>query len=478
MNEDSELLCRYVDGSESAFADLVQRHINLVYSAALRRMGGDRSGAEEVTQLVFTRCARKATSLRGHPALSAWLYRCTAYAATTALRTRFRRQRLEQRMLMEPDLVSPAERDAIWAEIRPVIDLALDRLPENDRRAVVLRFFEGRSLAEIGAALRISDDAARMRVDRALGKLQSTLARRGITSTAAALGSALAANGIVAAPTGLGTAIAAAAGATASVGVATLGSIFVMTKFHVSLVGAVLALGIGGVLVESHALHRANDAIDAGRRELREHAGASVASADAASTANTSSVELTELRRRIARLKQLPDGVTDADLIPRSAWKDAGRATPEAAFETFTWATTHHAYEVLAQTVTFSDRSATDANAFFAALPADIQKRFGTWERLFVPFIFAPEPNHPAQREVEAIEPIETIVGVNPDEVLIRSWLQYRDGTGRVETVPARQVGSEWRIGSRAWGFAVPHSAEFARAIIAGRQPETLVDMR
>src|SRR6266511_1217492 len=194
MQSDTELLRSYAqDRSESAFTELVQRHIDLVYSAALREAHGDASSAEDITQAVFAELARKASSLIRHPALAGWLYTCVRHMSANARRAEDRRQRREQEAKTMNELLSSDSSDPVWNQVQPVLDDAMHELGEVDRAAVVLRFFEDRSLKEVGLALGLNENAARMRVDRALDKLQSLLAKRGITSTASGLAAAIAA---------------------------------------------------------------------------------------------------------------------------------------------------------------------------------------------------------------------------------------------------------------------------------------------
>jgi RNA polymerase sigma factor (sigma-70 family) len=180
---DSELLTSYVvDGSEAAVGQLVRRHIGLVYSAALRQLGGDSGAAEDVSQLVFTDLARKAAELRRHGSLAGWLHTSTRFLAAKVRRSD------ERRLLRETTALAmnPTDDDsAAWDEIRPVLDTALHELPDNDREAVLLRFFEKLSLGEVGSRLGVGEDAARKRVDRALDKLRGLLVARGVTSASA-----------------------------------------------------------------------------------------------------------------------------------------------------------------------------------------------------------------------------------------------------------------------------------------------------
>ena len=179
MTDDAELLRRYAEEkSQEAFAELVRRHLGLVYHAALRQCGGDAHRAQDVAQTVFADVARKARSLARRPALAGWLHTSTRYAAAQAVRGEVRRQRREQEAHAMNEIMAKANSDdaaADWERMRPVIDEALHALGERDREAVLARFFEGRAFAEIGRQLALSEDAARMRVERALEKLRVAL---------------------------------------------------------------------------------------------------------------------------------------------------------------------------------------------------------------------------------------------------------------------------------------------------------------
>lgn len=215
-NDDHTLLRHYAEeGSEAAFTALVRRRVDLVYSVALRRTGGDAHRAADVAQQVFIALARDARKLSRHTVLSAWLHTATRNAALNLMISEKRRQAREL-VALDPAIAGGgAATDPDWDRLRPVLDAAIDELPENDRAAVVLRFLERRPFAEIGATLHLSEDAARMRTDRALDKLRATLAGRGITSTAAALGAIVSSQPVVSAPAGLAAALASQSLATA-----------------------------------------------------------------------------------------------------------------------------------------------------------------------------------------------------------------------------------------------------------------------
>lgn len=183
---DMDLLREYArQNSEAAFAELVRRHVNLVYSAALRH-AGIAAQAEEITQAVFVILARKAATLREGLVLEAWLFETTRLTALSFLRGERRRQFREQEAYMQ-SVLQESTPDPVWQQLAPILDEAMMRLGRHEREAVVLRFFKGRSLQEVAAALNINEPAAQKRVNRALEKLRRCFRNRGVDSTAAAI---------------------------------------------------------------------------------------------------------------------------------------------------------------------------------------------------------------------------------------------------------------------------------------------------
>ena len=212
-----QLLQAYARGhSEAAFQELVNRYVDLVYSAAIRRVDGDTQLAEDVTQEVFTHLARKAASLPPNVTLGGWLHRHTGFVASTAMRGEQRRRNRERQAVEMNALNEPSE--AEWNQLGPVLDEAMDELDTADRDALVLRYFEQFELRAVGAALGVSDDTAQKRVSRAVEKLRGLLLKRGRTLLpAAALGMILGSRCVAAAPAGLGPRMARIALDTASV---------------------------------------------------------------------------------------------------------------------------------------------------------------------------------------------------------------------------------------------------------------------
>jgi len=247
-----ELLREYArQNSESAFAELVCRHINLVYSAALRHVG-IAAQAEEITQAVFVILARKSASLREDQILDAWLFETTRLTALSFLRGERRRQFREQEAYMQ-SILQESMPDPVWQQLAPLLDDAMMRLSRRDREAVVLRFFKGRNLGEVAAALNMKEPAAQKRVSRALEKLRKFFSKRGIDSTTAAIAENISAHSVQTAPVALAkavTAIALAKGAVASASTLTLikGALKLMawTKTKTAIVAGVIAILVTG----------------------------------------------------------------------------------------------------------------------------------------------------------------------------------------------------------------------------------------
>lgn len=250
MTTDSELLGQFARlRSEQAFAELVRRHVNLVYSTALRRAGGDVHLAQDVAQTVFSDLARKAGSLSRRQDLTGWLYTSAHYAAAKAVRTESRRRQREALFMREPLPESTPEAD--WETIRPMLDDVMHELKAVDREAILLRHFENRSFAEVGQKLGVNENAARMRVERALEKLRALFLKRGV-ATSTALTSILSAHAVQTAPAHLAAALATTSMAAAPAGAAlTLLNIMTATKLKISL-GALVAAGATTVMVLQH----------------------------------------------------------------------------------------------------------------------------------------------------------------------------------------------------------------------------------
>lgn len=202
---DHKLLADFVQsGSETAFTELVQRYIALVYSTALR-FSNNPHHAEEITQAVFIILARKANVISSRVILSGWLYQTARLTAANFVKREIRRGRREQEVFMQSTL--PHSECTDWDKIAPLLDTAMGKLGETDRNALVLRFFENHTAAEIGAALRMNEESARKRVQRALGKLRKFFGDHGVNSTEETIAGAISANSVRAVPVELAAVI-------------------------------------------------------------------------------------------------------------------------------------------------------------------------------------------------------------------------------------------------------------------------------
>jgi RNA polymerase sigma factor (sigma-70 family) len=346
MTEDAELLRQYVETrSEAAFTELVQRHLPLVYSAAVRQTAGDAELAKDVAQSVFIDLARKAKSLAGRELLAGWLYNATRLAASKARRGDRRRQvrELTAVAMQESTIPAPAEPDP--GALRRELDEAMGELEPEDRDAVLLRFFQDKGLREVGATLGISEDAARMRVNRSLGKLHSVLLKRGVTLSAAALGTALAAEAVTAAPAGLAAAIAgtALASVPAVGGTAlTLVKLLAMTKLKVGIAGAILLACVAIPVAvqqqsrnqlreEKRSLQERVDQLAADNERLTNLAARPATVASPAPLTDAQKLELLRLRGEVSRLRPLAETATARSKNTEPTRQEEPAKDPEVA---------------------------------------------------------------------------------------------------------------------------------------------------
>jgi RNA polymerase sigma factor (sigma-70 family) len=251
MANDADLLGQFTRDSASpagqdAFAELVNRHLPLVYSAALRQVRSPQL-AEEVSQSVFTQLAHHSTALKPKTVLAAWLHRVTYHAAIDVVRREARRQARERIACEMSTLMNDEAAD--WTQIGPHLDEAVQSLDETDRAAIVLRYFENKSLREVGETLGASEDAAQKRVSRALDRLRDYFVKNNIAVPAGGLAVVISANAIHAAPVGLSSTIATASlavpiSASATITTAKIIAMTTIQKIAISavIVGAAVAI--------------------------------------------------------------------------------------------------------------------------------------------------------------------------------------------------------------------------------------------
>lgn len=352
---DLELLARYVEGdSQEAFAELVRRHLDLVYCAALRQVRSPQL-AEEIAQSAFLDLARHAARLAPGTVVSAWLYEVTRRTAVDVIRRESRRQQREQ-IATEMNALENAPAD--WRHIAPLLDEAMHALDSGDRAAVLLRYFEGRSFREVGEALGTSDDTAQKRVSRALDRLREHFSRHGVTIGPGALATVLSANAVQSAPAGLAVLITTTAGSAILGGsVAATTKALAMTMTQKTLIAAGLAAAVAlGVFQARHnaalnsenAALRRNAAVAQAELERLQRAQDAAARSTAQATAQTQrdnkdAAELLRLRGEVARLKRDAQDAADqlkqanTDLI--DAWSKVPpvKTLVATANETLKW---------------------------------------------------------------------------------------------------------------------------------------------
>jgi RNA polymerase sigma factor (sigma-70 family) len=466
MTSDSELLSCYAEsGSEEAFGELVRRHLDLVYSAALRQVNGDTHLAQDVTQKVFSELVRKASALSRRPAVTGWLYTTAHFIATKAVRTECRRRKYEQEAQAMQNLLQNTSNDPNWDKLRPILDQVMHDLKPADREAILMRYFENRQLAEVGERLGLSEDAARKRVDRALEKLRSYLARRGIT-TSATLATLLSANAVQLAPTGLAATLtsaslvsAAAAGGTTI----TLLKIITMTKLQAGIIGAVVLAGAATTLVvRQSALGNENKTllqrVDQLAQLQLENERLSNLVAKANGSQRPASTELDELlrlraeandlrrqtneiarlqaenqrlRTSVAKVAGSKAGDTTASVqenLPKESWAFVGYAEPESAFQSCVWA-----------------MNSGDAKTFLASLSPQGMERHNVKGKSEEEIA---KENKEEFQDVTGFKIVDKSV-ISDNEVVLTV---YASGINNTTRFKFQRIGSDWKNAGPAHG--------------------------
>ncbi len=316
MSHDADLLGQFIRephtrAGQDAFAALVQRHLNLVYSAALRQVRSPQL-AEEISQSVFTQLARHAASLKPGTILPAWLHQVTHHAAIDVIRSESRRQAREQIACEMSRLMD--ENTVDWTLIEPLLDEAVQGLEEADRAAIIMRFFENKSLREVGEALGTSDDAAQKRVSRALERLREHFVRHKIAAAAAGLAAVMSAHAVQAAPAGLSATVATGSLATAGFSVAsssllTTTKIIAMTTLQKVAVGVVLVGAAVTIVYQQHRVSQLQQQNEAFVKQQADDKALSTQIAQLQKERDAASNELASVSQENATLKNRPTEV-------------------------------------------------------------------------------------------------------------------------------------------------------------------------
>ncbi len=308
MGPDAKALWkRYVQRRDPHdFEAIVSRFAGMVIGVAQRRTG-DQGTAEEVAQNVFTLLARKAAEVEPDQ-LAGWLHRTALLNASNALRKESRRRRKleDYSNEMKSAMTTPEDAEAIWEEAVPMLDKAIDELPDGQRKVVLMRFFEERSFKDIGMAIGKGEDAGRKRLTKALEKLSKLLKGRGVVLPATAIAAFLTkqAHSSVSSTTVHSISQSAiAAVASSSTLTSTLAGIMATTKLTIP---ALIAVGIAIPFTVQHAAHRygesaihSNEGIDRPSLLSLPH---TTSEAAVGSNTNESKIDLAALAREINRI--------------------------------------------------------------------------------------------------------------------------------------------------------------------------------
>ena len=478
---DLDLAREYADrNSESAFAALVHRHINLVYSVALR-ITGNSEDAQDVTQAVFILLAQKAKRLRQNTILTGWLYESARFTAMKFLRTKARRQARERAACMQ-STCNDSNPDSVWAELAPLLEEGMTRLSEKERTVLALRFFENKTGAETAAILGIQEWAAHKRVNRAVEKLQRFFLKRGLASTTPAIADAISANFVQPAPAALAetaAAVAFAKGATAA------GSTLTLIKATLKLMAwtktktAILTVGLASLATICVRQHQAQVKLRGQNESLRQQLGQfAQMAAENQSLSNllgqaTSSEMLArnQLNERLRRRAQepgtndlraatrpadppaSPSVDTDGDRLPRASWTNAGFATPLAALQTRGWAVLNGDRDLFKESLFITDdarKAAEDALVQMAQASTDPNKakyieeilnhNYGVEEGLLMPMMAA------NQNQTYTGYTILSEQSPSADEMILDVETEKASAPAETETVKFQRFGGDWKV--------------------------------
>jgi RNA polymerase sigma factor (sigma-70 family) len=388
---DMDLARKYAAGdSEPAFAELVRRHINLVYSVALRCVG-NAADAQDVTQAVFIILAQKAAGLRERTVLTGWLYETTRFTALRFLRTKNRRQFREQEAYMQSTL-DESNPDSVWQRLAPLLEDAMARLNEKERALLALRFFENKSGAETAALLGMNEWAARKRGERALEKLRTFFGKHSAVFSAAAIAGAISANSVHAAPVGLATTISVAAvtkGAAASTSTITLvkGAMKLMawSKIKAGIVTGVVILLAAG----------------------------------------TTTAMVQHKRHQLPKLPPPVPVAPGQTEFPKTSWHFAGFGDPASAFQSSMWAVGNDDVKAMVATVSPAMQQKFAGKPDYQIISTKDQVDFGrmTGYRIL-------------DKQV-----------VSDDEVRFE---MYAEGLDQTQTFSVQRIGNEWKFAGKA----------------------------
>lgn len=461
------------ENSEEAFQQLVERHISLVYSTALRIVYGDAALAQDVTQMVFTDLARKARSLPSNVVLAGWLYRHTSFTAAKVLRGESRRRLREQEAAA---MNAPENSEGVWNEIMPLLDGAIGSLPARDRDAVVMRYFDKQDFSSLAASLRLSEDAAQKRVSRALEKLRRYFEHRGVTVSTTTLAGVIAAQSAGAVPVSLAGAVTVAAfaqaGATASPFLISL----LMAKIKTIAVGAV---AVAAVTTPIMWQHNSTSRLRAENARLLAQVAAQPqpeSAAEVAPAVAPDNRELLQLRAEVARLrreqtkvaaleaenkrlrsqsKAEPPKPSSQEPVSSESWADRGFGSPMDTLQTAYWAVRNANIEKFKESIVITDQARRKLHDVLAKMAAGVPpekaeearkvlediatKGWDAEEGILFPMI-AQDKKHGYKSYRVVTENI-----TQPDEQQITIELQMNSAPAETRQFRFKQFGNTWK---------------------------------
>jgi RNA polymerase sigma factor (sigma-70 family) len=471
--------------SETAFAELVRRHVDLVHSAAFR-MTGEMHSAQDVTQAVFVALAQNAARLTDHPVLSGWLHTTARNLAAKHIRAAVRRQNHEHEAAAMNELLAAAP-EANWNEIAPHLDAALGELSEPDRDAVLLRYFEKKSAPEIGSTLGISGEAAQKRVRRAVEQLREIFIKRGVSAGAGGLAALISANAVQAAPVGLAltistTAVLAETTFVTTTATVTAAKAIAMTTFSKIIIGTTLTVAIGTGIYQARQNSVLRDQVESLQQQQASQLEQLKQERDATSTqlaalqnenerTKTNSDELLRLRSEVARLRANPPTASQPSSPPtdrnpaqtnpalpenelsKDSWRDAGFASVQSALQTRGWAVLTGNRERFKESVFITAEARQIMEKLLedminAAPPAERKKfsqmilanELGFEEAMLMPMM--------AENQAKGYVSFQILSQqtVSPDETLLQVATKMTSAPTKTETLRFRRFDNDWKL--------------------------------
>ncbi|HEY5042018.1 MAG TPA: sigma-70 family RNA polymerase sigma factor [Verrucomicrobiae bacterium] len=472
MISDLDLLRQFArENSQDAFTEIVRRHVNLVYSAALRQVRSPQL-AEDISQFVFADLARDAGKLSnaagGPPVLTAWLYSVARRTAIDVIRKESRRQ-LREQIAVEMNDMNATAND--WTQIEPLLDDAMAALDETDRSAILLRYFENKSLREVGEALGASEDAAQKRVSRAVERLREFFSKRNVTIGAGGLTVLISANAVQSAPLGLAatiSAVAVLAGTAAHTSTAIAAAkIIAMTTLQKTIFGATLAVVAGTGIFEAHQAAQLRGQNQRLQQQLspltsqiqqleREHDDATnqlagLLAENSRLKSNQNMAELLKLRGEVSVLQRqlesqnakigqqsgtkLPVETTTrlGGLVSKDRLVNVGFQTPESAFQTY-----------------LSAMFSGQFDQVVAAMPSELQPQVNTQESRKQFEDQQARPEMRSQRDNFQGMQILAKKAVSDDKVDLQTIIFENDKSPDISIEHMVKNGDEWKYAGSA----------------------------